>query len=469
MRLVPQSPHARRRIGVVVLLLVVLLPAVPTGAVTYQWPVPGPVVRPFEAPAVLYGPGHRGVDLRVRSGDDVRPMAAGQVLWAGTVVGRRWVTVQHADGIRTSYGPLGRLLVATGDRVTHASVIGTADGAYHGVFDVVHVGARRGDAYIDPALLLAPDLVPTLLGAGQVGATAPDWPERPTLVDGAAPSTRHLIVLAGLTSQTGHLPLDPTVLGYDADQWTQFSYTGVTVDGQPREYSPQDTWQRVHDAALALRDQLRAHWVANPGVPVDLVGHSLGGLVAMYYLLVLHDPYDPTLPPIGKVATLASPLEGADAATVMQALQDDPIAHALLELIAATQPGLDDDAPVLTDLAPGSDVTRALREAWERHLADPYAGPLANGTDVLTVGGLFDPVVPEWRSDLPGADHETVYDEHSGTPRNDRTTNLLWAFLSDRPLPEASGVDGLADLLSPLSGGVSLLELLIGGVAELLG
>ena len=88
---------------------------------------------------------------------------------------------------------------------------------------------------------------------------------------------------------------------------------------------------------------------------------------------------------------------------------------------------------------------------------------------MLTVGGLFDPVVPEWRSDLPGADHETVYDEHSGTPRNDRTTNLLWAFLSDRPLPEAEGLDGLADLLSPLSGGVSLLELMIGGIAELLG
>lgn len=463
-------PRARsRRLGALALALAVVLPATPIGAVTYQWPVPGPVVRPFDAPAVLYGPGHRGVDLRVRSGDEVRPMAPGRVIWAGTVVGRRWASIQHADGIRTSYGPLGQLFVAAGEPVTHATVIATADGAYHGVFDVLHVGARRGDTYIDPELLLAPDLVPTLVGAGDVGADQPDWPDRPTLVDGAAPSTRHLIVLAGLTSQTGHLPLDPAVLGYDEDEYSQFSYTGVGDDGQPRAYSPQDTWQRVHDAALALRDQLRAQWAANPGQAVDLVGHSLGGLVAMYYLLVLHDPYDPTLPPIGKVATLASPLEGADAAAVMQALQDDPIAHALLELVAATQPGLDDDAPVLTDLAPGSDVTQALRDAWARHLADPYAGPLANGTDVLTVGGLFDPVVPEWRSDLPGADHETVYDEHSGTPRNDRTTNLLWAFLSDRPLPEAEGLDGLADLLSPLSGGVSLLELMIGGIAELLG
>lgn len=129
--------------------------AVPRGTPDYGWPTGGPVavVRPFAPPSVPWGSGHRGVDLAFGAGAPVRAAAAGVVAFAGTVVDRPVVSIDHADGIRTTHEPVVPT-VAAGDVVERGDVIGTL-AAGHCASPCLHFGARTGpDAYLDPLLLL---------------------------------------------------------------------------------------------------------------------------------------------------------------------------------------------------------------------------------------------------------------------------------------------------------------------------
>lgn len=74
----------------------------------YSWPLsPVPVVlRPFQPPMHPYGPGHRGVDLAGAVGQPVLAAADGVVVFAGPLAGRGVVSVQHPDGLRTTYEPV---------------------------------------------------------------------------------------------------------------------------------------------------------------------------------------------------------------------------------------------------------------------------------------------------------------------------------------------------------------------------
>lgn len=124
----------------------------PSGLPRLALPVAGSVVRRFHAPTA-YGPGHRGVDLSAARGATVRATADGQVSFAGTVAGDRWVTVDHG-GLRTTVGPLDLVAVTHGQRVSSGQPVGTTAGA-HGT-DAVHLSARVGDRYVDPLTLLLP-------------------------------------------------------------------------------------------------------------------------------------------------------------------------------------------------------------------------------------------------------------------------------------------------------------------------
>jgi murein DD-endopeptidase MepM/ murein hydrolase activator NlpD len=134
-------------------------PAAAVAGPCYQHPVPAAVSRGFEAPACPWCSGHRGLQYATRAGDPVRAASAGRVSFAGLVAGARWVTIEHPDGLRTSYGGLASIAVRRGQAVDGVTVVGTAGGA-------LHVGLRRGDTYLDPAALftwpvrLVPRLVP---------------------------------------------------------------------------------------------------------------------------------------------------------------------------------------------------------------------------------------------------------------------------------------------------------------------
>jgi len=131
----------------------------PHGAATWDWPVPAPhrVVRPFVAPPTPYAAGHRGLDLTVPAGTEVRAPADGIVHFAGVVVDRGVLSIEHAGGVLSSFEPVDAL-VARGERVRRGQVVGvlaeSAPGASHCAESCLHLGARIDGEYVNPLLLL---------------------------------------------------------------------------------------------------------------------------------------------------------------------------------------------------------------------------------------------------------------------------------------------------------------------------
>ncbi|NNM45565.1 M23 family metallopeptidase [Knoellia koreensis] len=128
----------------------------------WRWPIlpRPPVARPFDAPSSTWGAGHRGVDLAAPEATDVRAVADGAVTHVGVIAGRPTVTVTHPDGIRSTYEPV-EPAVRTGQVVAVGQVIGTlvTDGSHCAPGSCLHLGALRGDRYLDPLQLLGPTRV----------------------------------------------------------------------------------------------------------------------------------------------------------------------------------------------------------------------------------------------------------------------------------------------------------------------
>ena len=116
------------------------------------------MARPFRAPLSTYGAGHRGLDLAVADGTPVLAVEDGVVTHAGLVAGRGTVTVVHQGGLSSTYEPVDSS-VAVGAVVVTGQVIGAlrvrAGPAHCGARACLHLGARRGAAYLDPLPLLA--------------------------------------------------------------------------------------------------------------------------------------------------------------------------------------------------------------------------------------------------------------------------------------------------------------------------
>jgi murein DD-endopeptidase MepM/ murein hydrolase activator NlpD len=110
-------------------------------------PVDAPIADGFRQPPCQWCPGHRGVEYAVAPGTVVRAVAAGTVTFAGPVAGVVYVVVEHADGLRATYGRLRSAEVDVGTRVAAGATVGWSG-------DGVHFGLRRGETYVDPEPLL---------------------------------------------------------------------------------------------------------------------------------------------------------------------------------------------------------------------------------------------------------------------------------------------------------------------------
>jgi murein DD-endopeptidase MepM/ murein hydrolase activator NlpD len=131
---------------------------------SYDWPVNGPVVRPFEPPAGPYGSGHRGIDIAVPVGTPIRAPADGVVAFAGVVAGERYVSVDHPDGVRTTFSWLSAIEVTGGAPIARGQVLGRTGQGHPGVEPPhLHLGARYAGSYLDPMLLLRRDGVVGLI------------------------------------------------------------------------------------------------------------------------------------------------------------------------------------------------------------------------------------------------------------------------------------------------------------------
>jgi len=361
-----------RRFVFVGLVAALLAPAGASAGTEGGWirPVPGALVRPFDPPASRFGAGHLGVDFAAPPGTPVRAAGPGVVSYAGTIAGSRHVVIAHAGNLRTSYSFLASIAVRRGATVHAGEVVGTTGGTGEGHDGrVLHVGLRSGDTYLDPMTLFGPPdltaivhLAPTSvpphparaagerrsLLAGLAGgarvvvhlgraaleagsrALATAYPTEAALArgvrdwitqrrscdpharpaDGDGGSGHRVMVVAGIeSSMTGGVPplsLPVARLGYRPDEVTYFSYAPEGGD-----YAASDTEGPIMGAARRLAAQLRAMQRREPGREVDLIAHSLGGVVVEAFLTRLYDRGDPAYPPLGTVVTLSSPLRGA--------------------------------------------------------------------------------------------------------------------------------------------------------------
>ena len=490
----------------------------PGGDVWYDPPVDAPVADPFRAPPGPYGPGNRGLEYDTDPGDPVGASAPGTVVFAGAVGGGLHVTLRHEDGIRTSYSFLADISVVVGQQVGRGERLGVAG-------ERLHLGARAGDTYLDPADLFAPravavELVPFEVppgstpdaearalaaltlgrgpslpdlrstarwlraraqdaagGAQEVLSAAPgpalgarglavaaDLVDRvvlPGACSGDPPPVRPAagrrvaVTVAGLGSTSGPAAIDELRtdrLGYDVGDVVRFSYAGGRVPGPAsgghagaritaRPYSSAETQGDVHAAARRLADLVTEVADADGRATVDIYAHSLGGLVARLALVELERRrFD--LGRLGLVVTMASPHGGADLATTVAQLADRPVAGAALDRVAGGLGlGLDPDAPVVGQLAEGSDVIDELATIG-----------VPPGVRLLTVAARGDLVVPAPRAEVAGATNVTVpvagLRAHGEVVGSDAAADAVARALADRPPACEPWHDALADVLT---------------------
>ena len=130
------------------------------------------VVTPFEPPDERWLAGHRGVDLAGPPLASVLAPAPGTVVFAGSVAGRPVLSIDHGNGLRTTYEPV-RATVREGEPVRGGETVAHLMAGHPGcpVDACLHWGARltsggpsRGDNdYIDPMELLTVDNRPIRL------------------------------------------------------------------------------------------------------------------------------------------------------------------------------------------------------------------------------------------------------------------------------------------------------------------
>ncbi|UTT70872.1 M23 family metallopeptidase [Arthrobacter sp. DNA4] len=132
-------------------------------APSWQWPLaPRPrVLRPFDPPPKPWLSGHRGVDLEFTAGTQVLSPAAGTVSFAGVVVDRPVITIDHGGGLRSSFEPVESTL-AVGATVARGEVIGTVLPGHCPAAQCLHWGVREGEDYVNP-LQFVLDLRPSIL------------------------------------------------------------------------------------------------------------------------------------------------------------------------------------------------------------------------------------------------------------------------------------------------------------------
>jgi Peptidase family M23 len=540
-------PRARIVVAVVVAAVVAVVggSAGPSTAapldlpVRYIAPVAGPVVDAFRPPSTPFGPGNRGLEYATTPGTEVHAAADGQVVFAGPVAGNLHVTVLHADGIRTSYSFLADVAVTTGRSVHQGDVVGTAGPR-------LFFGARVGDEYVDPALLLAAGpvtvhLVPlepedvdvaderqalaalasehrgpvgdamswlrgtaaatadVLVGgtsstasawraiAHEIGALDPfrhlaavvaavdrwEAARKDCTPPGRAPPAptgrRIAVLVGGLGSSSVDAAVDTVDtggLGYAAPDVLRFSYAGGRIpdptDGfagiPSAPYTAADSQADLVASAAALADLLGQVASAAPGVPVDVIAHSQGGVVARLALAAMAVPSAgpsaaaaPVLPSL--LVTIGTPHGGADLATVVAAAQVSSGGRAALAgLSGLLDLGLEPGSPAVAGLAETSPVVAAL------------AGhPPPDGLAVLSIAARGDVVVPAVRAVLTGAamavvpvGGPTAHDRLPATPEVTREIALAIAGLAPtcetladavRDAMTAEGISWAEDLL----------------------
>jgi pimeloyl-ACP methyl ester carboxylesterase len=368
---------------------VVVALAVVFSLVVYTPPVDAVVTDRFRPPPTPYAAGNRGIDYDTAPGQPVVAAAAGEVVFAGRVGRSVHAVVLHADGLRTSYSFLDGVSVHRGQRVERGDKVGTAG-------ESLHFGVRDGDVYLDPmtvlgaspneprhAYLVPDDAAPVDERAALPVAPAPPLECTAAEVDATPAANRRLVMLVGglgsATGQAAVLAVDTRALGYRDTDVAQFSYRS---DGGP--YRPDDTTADIDASARLLATRVRELARAHPGVPIDVIAHSQGGLVARAALAG-------GMTEAATIITLGTPHRGVPLASGAALLNGTATGRAAFVIAGAV--GVDPSATSVREMAEGSAFLRRLDQA----------DPRPPTTRVLSIAAASDAVVPAARTSIPPA------------------------------------------------------------------
>jgi hypothetical protein len=146
---------------------------------TWSWPVVGPVIRGYEPPPTPYSAGHRGIDIAVPFGTPIHAPADGTVTFAGFVAGSLFATIDHGDGVRSSYSWISAVMVKKGDLLRRGQVFALTG---HGHPEVptphLHFGVRINGEYVDPMLFLGSGSLVDIVHLADLGPQTQAWVDR---------------------------------------------------------------------------------------------------------------------------------------------------------------------------------------------------------------------------------------------------------------------------------------------------
>lgn len=176
-------------------------------------------------------------------------------------------------------------------------------------------------------------------------------------------------------SVTASFDLEWQVFGYRRNHVEYFSY-----DATSETYQAQDTTEDLHEKARMLGEQIKEAARTHPGRPVDLVGHSQGGVVIAIFLQEVYRGHESEYPPIEHVVTFASPLRGTPTADTAIAARDHPVVGPL--------------ARRATDAFHAGGESMEQLSEHSQTVLDLWKKPVPQGVQFLSIGGLEDWRVP---------------------------------------------------------------------------
>ena len=140
--------------GRALLLALVLLPA--SGCAIPRWPVQGPVSSDFGLRFDGVVPDlHRGIDIAVPTGTEVRAMAPGTVRFAGVQEGYgNVVWLDHGGEVLSVYAHLSEIRVSLGQVVGSRAVLGLSGMTGNATAPHLHFEVWRWGLERDPVPLL---------------------------------------------------------------------------------------------------------------------------------------------------------------------------------------------------------------------------------------------------------------------------------------------------------------------------
>ncbi len=230
---------------------------------------------------------------------------------------------------------------------------------------------------------------------------------------------RRIAVLVGGLGSTAESAaiddVDVTTIGYAPEDVIRFSYSGGrTPKALPAgsslvaipdsTYSARDTQGDLNVSAGRLAQLLAQVAALNPGVPIDVIAHSQGGVISR---LAVSDRAVPA--EVANVVTLGTPHNGANLATAVAAARADPRSAAALQAAAGAEGiGLDPDSESVAQLAEGSATMRAMN-----------AASVPSSISITSIGARGDLVVPAPRT-LVGDGSKTTVVPLDGIDAHDR-------------------------------------------------